>query len=324
MANFIDQVNQVMKLRDQFLNNIRSLQAGTPGNYTEPEVDTAHSLAEANFDKAQMAGAKQGQQDILRETIKESGLTDSVYDKNYKNTVDYLKVFGKDSNKLTFRNPNEGEAVGAQEIRYMGTDGKKHTLTLLVPQKEVVGYGNIRGWGSPENSAVNSNGSSNYNPVLGALGKRVLEYDKNSDPASALGEGVALLGALPAAAIDTVVGRPIALNATKQDNSYYDGEDKAVGLGKSGESEGQIFGAIDDTGATYGPKEVQKLLEEIRGVNLLTESPKFVQEHKGPAYVPGDILLSLLGLQPNRGAVSYNFPEYNYSDFVKNYRGAKK
>lgn len=46
----------------------------------------------------------------------------------------------------------------------------------------------------------------------------------------------------------------------------------------------------------------------INGVNSI-ERPTRVQEHTGPAYVPGDLLLGLLGLQPNRGAVGYTFKE---------------
>ena len=71
-SNFIDQINQGLQIRDQFLKNIRAIRAGKKGNYTEEEIDAAHALDEADLEKAQMSGVKQGQQDIVNKTYKDA------------------------------------------------------------------------------------------------------------------------------------------------------------------------------------------------------------------------------------------------------------
>lgn len=77
-SSFIDQINQGIQIRDQFLSNVSDIRAGKKGNYTEEEIDTAHALDEADLNKAQMAGVQNAMRDVLNKTIAE-------FIKNYRN-----------------------------------------------------------------------------------------------------------------------------------------------------------------------------------------------------------------------------------------------
>lgn len=226
------------------------------------------------------------------------------------------------SNKVTFRNAKLGEKTGLQKISLLKSNGDKEDIFLIVPERESVGYGEIRGWGSSNDQNM---------PLTKQLWKTTAEKVTNPDMttgAKSFAEGGAAIATPFAVAGDVLAMNTVRNNATKNKNSKYTGEDKAVGLGETGASEGQIFGMISSDGEMIAPQETKYFLTNLKkngykGVAEI-EQPKKVQEHTGPAYVPGDILLGLLGLQPNRGAVGYTFkkPENNtdYKNFIKNLR----
>ena len=223
------------------------------------------------------------------------------------------------SNKITFRNAKIGEKTGLQKVSLLKSNGDKEDIFLIVPERESVGYGNIRGWGSPDSENMKVTKS-----VSKSMAGKPTSNAKNL-------ESYAYLGTIP---YDLVLGNTINNNITKNEKSNYTGPDKAVGFGNANQSEGQIFGMITSDGEMITPQETQYFLSNLKknGYKGVTEieQPERVQEHTGPAYVPGDILLGLLGLQPNRGAVGYTFkgPSKNsqYQTFVKNLRnsGRKK
>lgn len=229
---------------------------------------------------------------------------------------------GRTSNNITFRNAKVGEKTGLQKISLLKSNGDKEDVFLIVPERESVGYGNIRGWGSPDDQNM-------------SLTKQLWETTAENATrpnattgAKAFAEGGAAIATPFTVAGDILAMNTIRNNATKNERSNYTGPDKAVGLGESGQSEGQIFGMITSDGEMIAPQEARQFLTNLekngyKGVADI-EQPKKVQEHTGPAYVPGDILLGLLGLQPNRGSVGYTFktPGANgqYRTFIKNLR----
>lgn len=214
--------------------------------------------------------------------------------------------YDKKTNPLIFREAEENEDTGRQKITLINKNGDKEDIFLVVPQKEVVGYGNIVGWGSPD--------SQNWNTLKGMTSEGNPKFPLLTAPLS--------FGA------DLVMGNSINNNSKKQSLSKYTGEDKAVGLGEENESEGQILGMIDSNGVEYSAKKTKNFLENLSSNGYIgiedIEKPERKQEHYGPDYVPGDILLGLLGLRPNRGAVAYKFkaPDDNvqYRDFIRNLR----
>lgn len=216
--------------------------------------------------------------------------------------------YDRKTNPLVFRDANQGEKTGRQKITLIDQYGDKEDIYLVVPEKEVVGYGNIVGWGSPDSQNFSMTKDTYKNASSGLL------YTGHLLPLTALA--------------DLTLGNMVENNTKKQELSKYTGEDKAVGLSESGQSEGQILGLVDAQGNTYTAKEAENFLENLinRGYMGIEsyETPKKVQEHNGPAYVPGDLLLGLLGLRPNRGAVAYKFkePKYNnsYQTFLRNLR----
>lgn len=227
------------------------------------------------------------------------------------------------SNSLVFREPRKEEKTGLQKITLLNEDGKEKSVFLVVPERESVGYGNIRGWGS--------RGSQNM-PLTNILwngpgGINDLYKEGRSNTAN-----MSSYGTLLTVPIDLIGGNAAMNNITKNERSEYTGEDKAVGLGKEGQSQGQILGIISDYDEYLGPQEAEYFLKNLRKNGYVAlknfEKPTRVQEHTGPAYVPGDILLGLLGLQPNRGAVGYTFKDSesneDYKNFVKNLREAQK
>ena len=229
------------------------------------------------------------------------------------------------SNRIVFRNANVSEATGLQKISLDKSNGDKEDIFLIVPARESVGYGNIRGWGSSKDQNM---------PLFKKTIEAAADAGKNStgtSGAKALNQGAISIFSPAAVAADLVLGNTIANNVTKNENSEYTGEDKAVGLGNSGESDGQIFGMVTSDGEIMSPQETMAFLKNLKkngykGVSYI-EKPKKVQEHTGPAYVPGDILLGFLGLQPNRGSVGYTFKNIGnneeYKTFVENLRKSK-
>lgn len=219
----------------------------------------------------------------------------------------------KKTNNIVFRNANEGEKTGLQKVTFLDNDYGKHDIYLVVPERESVGYGNIRGWGDEKNHSM-------------AYTKQLQRGRENGG--STYGAPITDLMAL---AGDLLWGNAARTNYYKTVESDYTGEDKAVGLGLDGESEGSILGYIDDNGIEHNAEQAMNLFKNpmeygyigINGVDGF-ERPTRVQEHTGPAYVPGDILLGLLGLQPNRGAVGYTFKEpedhRDYQTFQRNLR----
>lgn len=239
-------------------------------------------------------------------------------------SMDINSQSGTGSNRIVFRNANISEATGLQKISLDKSNGGKEDIFLIVPARESVGYGNIRGWGSDKDQNM---------PLFKKTIEAASDAGRNStNPgAKAISEGSVGILAPAAAAGDLVLGNTIANNVTKNANSKYTGEDKAVGLGNSGESDGQIFGMVTSDGEIMSPQETMAFLKNLKkngykGVSYI-EKPKKVQEHTGPAYVPGDILLGFLGLQPNRGSVGYTFKTVGdneeYKTFVENLRKSK-
>lgn len=253
-----------------------------------------------------------------------------------KETTDIDLGNGSLSNKITFRNARVGEKTGLQKISLLKSNGDKEDIFLIVPERESVGYGEIRGL----NEAEKLNNAGRKKEVNLAMPTTRNMWDATKErndkrPDASYGDQMRDFGAAIAtpvtAAADLVAGNTIMSNIYKNELSNYTGEDKAVGLGESGQSEGQIFGMIASDGEMITPQEAKYFLTNLkkngyRGVAEI-EQPKRVQEHTGPAYVPGDILLGLLGLQPNRGAVGYTFkePENNteYKNFIKNLRNIR-
>lgn len=111
----------------------------------------------------------------------------------------------------------------------------------------------------------------------------------------------------------------------------YHGKNKAVGMSLyDDDSEGQILGLVDANGKTYSAKGAKDFLQNL-GANgykkiFSVEEPEMEQEHNGPAYVPGDLLLKMFGFEPNRGAVGFKFKEpqnhEGFQNFLKNLRGS--
>lgn len=227
------------------------------------------------------------------------------------------------SNKITFRNARVGEKTGLQKISLLKSNGDKEDIFLIVPERESVGYGEIRGWNSP--------GDQNMPLTKGMWENAVKSNIGRPDFARETAYGFTGMATPFTAIADALAGNTIANNVTKNERSNYTGPDKAVGLGNADQSEGQIFGMITSDGEMMAPQETRSFLTNLKkngykGIAEI-EQPKKVQEHTGPAYVPGDILLGLLGLQPNRGAVGYTFegPATNtqYRSFVDNIRKAR-
>ena len=222
----------------------------------------------------------------------------------------------KNTNKITIRDAKKGEKTGLQKVTFLDNDYNKHDIFLVVPERESVGYGDIRGWGAEH--------STNF-PTT-----RPLIRDAINTPSAPL----ALLSPLTAAG-DLLVGNTFWNNVTKNARSKYTGENKAVGLGLSGESEGNILGYIDENGVQHTAEQAEELFYNPTeygyiGIDTIEgfERPTMEQEHTGPAYVPGDLLLGFLGLQPNRGAVGFTFKEpaknSEYQRFLRNLRRAKQ
>lgn len=236
------------------------------------------------------------------------------------------------SNQITFRNANVGEKIGLQKISLIKSNGKKEDVFLIVPERESVGYGEIR---ELKDSEKMKNAKGEETPLSMSITRSMWDATKERNdkrPDASYGDQMRDFGAAIAtpitAALDIVGGNTMMSNVSKNILSEYTGEDKAVGLGKSGQSEGQIFGMISSDGEMIAPQEAKYFLTNLKkngykGVAEI-EQPKKVQEHNGPAYVPGDILLGLLGLQPNRGAVGYTFKtpggNSDYRNFITNYR----
>lgn len=225
----------------------------------------------------------------------------------------------KKTNNIVFRNANEGEKTGLQKVTFLDNDYGKHDIYLVVPERESVGYGNIRGWGDNKDNMATTKGTVDM----------ITTPLKSTTMIDPRGAGMmALPFAIP---LDLLVGNTFNSNFNKNMRSEYTGEDKAVGLGLDGESEGNILGYIDDSGIEHNAEQAMDLFKNpmeygyigINGENGF-ERPTRVQEHTGPAYVPGDIILGLLGLQPNRGAVGYTFKEpenhRDYQTFQRNLR----
>lgn len=240
------------------------------------------------------------------------------------------------SNKVTFRNAKLGEKTGLQKISLLKSNGDKEDIFLIVPERESVGYGEIRSLNDAE-KLKNAGKKKEVNLVMGTTRDMWDATKERNDkrPDVSYGDQMRDFGAAIAtpvtAALDLVAGNTLMSNIYKNELSNYTGEDKAVGLGGTGTSEGQIFGMIASDGEMITPQETKYFLTNLKkngykGVAEI-EQPERVQEHRGPAYVPGDILLGLLGLQPNRGAVGYTFKEpennTNYKNFVKNLRNSR-
>lgn len=215
------------------------------------------------------------------------------------------------TNKITFRDAKRGEKTGLQKVTFLDNDYNKHDIFLVVPERESVGYGNIRGWDT---------GKENMGLLRSALKE---------------GPGIAIATAPFTIPGDLTVGNMWNNNVSKNEDSKYTGENKAVGLGLSGESDGTILGYIDEDGVEHTAKQAEELFYnpmeyDFIGVDSIEgfERPTMEQEHTGPAYVPGDLLLGFLGLQPNRGAVGFTFkePKNNpeYQKFLRNLRRARK
>lgn len=229
------------------------------------------------------------------------------------------------SNRVTFRNAKVGEKTGLQKISLLKSNGDKEDVFLIVPERESVGYGNIRGWGSPDDQNM-------Y--LTSELWKNAFKNKNYSRPESWdwLMEGMATMESPFTIAGDVLAANTIRNNITKNERSNYTGADKTVGLGRSSQPEGQIFGMIASNGEMVTPQETKYFLSNLKkngykGV-IEIEQPERVQEHTGPAYVPGDILLGLLGLQPNRGSVGYTFKQpgsnSEYQSFIKNLRNSRR
>lgn len=264
------------------------------------------------LEKSQLQGVKAGQADIIEKTMPTPMPT--TPQETSKSRFSYKDAKGNDltSNDITFRSAQPGEKLGIQGITVTDKKGNRRRMYLVVPERESVGYGNIRGWGSPDDSNL---------PASKAIVNAVVDAgEKSSEGARTVAQGAIGTGIIPAAAIDLVVGNTISNNVTKNAKSKYTGEDKVVGLGKSGQSAGQILGMVDDTGEIVNSQEAKAFFDNFKKNGFVSiediESPEFEQEHTGPAYVPGDILLGLLGLQPNRGSVGYKFQEpKNHKEF---------
>lgn len=275
--------------------------------------------------------------DSVAKQAAEAAKADDVFVNNYRAVVNEesapettnldIGSNGETSNQITFRNARVGEKTGLQKISLLKSGGGEEDIFLIVPERESVGYGNIRGWGGPTDAAT-SDEPRNMAIARKAILDRNEEAKNTPNNAKEISEAAtSALGVLGGAA-DIVAGNAISNNITKNKNSRYTGEDKAVGLGEQGQSEGQIFGMISSNGEIMSPSETSNFLKKLRNNGYLgiskIETPKKVQEHTGPAYVPGDILLGFLGLQPNRGSVGYTFktPGENskYRNFVNNLR----
>lgn len=230
----------------------------------------------------------------------------------------------KMSNTILFRDANEDEKVGIQGFTAVDKDGNRRRMFLIVPQRESVGYGNIRGWGSDKDQNM---------PLFKKTIEAASDAGRNStNPgAKAISEGSVGILAPAAAAGDLLLGNTIMNNITKNQNSKYTGDSKAVGFGTQGQSAGQILGMVDDTGEVVNAKEAKYFLQHLEKNGFKSiediETPTMKQEHTGPAYVPGDILLGFLGLQPNRGSVGFTFksPEEHseYQEFFTNLRKSR-
>lgn len=271
---------------------------------------------------------------LTREAAKAAKMEDDFIN-NYRAIIDERNTpntssFSMDgktmSNKLTFRNAKVGEKTGLQKISLLKSNGDKEDVFLIVPERESVGYGEIRGWGSPDDQNMYLT-----KELWKSAAKSANRLNATTGSRSATEGGATLMTPL-AAVGDILASNTIRNNVTKNERSNYTGTDKAVGLGNADQSEGQIFGMIASDGEMITPQETQSFLTNLKkngykGVAEI-EQPEKVQEHTGPAYVPGDILLGFLGLQPNRGSVGYTFkkPSKNsqYKSFVNNLRNAKK
>lgn len=111
----------------------------------------------------------------------------------------------------------------------------------------------------------------------------------------------------------------------------YKGENRSVGMNTDDSgSEGQILGLVDANGKTYSAKGAKDFLQNLgaNGYKRIAgvEEPTMEQEHNGPAYVPGDLLLRMFGFEPNRGAVGFKFKEpqnhEGFQNFLKNLRSS--
>lgn len=228
------------------------------------------------------------------------------------------------SNSLVFRNANNEEKTGLQKITLLDKNGKEHNYFLVVPERESVGYGNIRGWGSQDDKNM---------PLTKGMWENVVKDNYNRpDFARETSYGFAGMGTPFTTVADILVGNTVANNTTKNEKSNYTGEDKAVGLGSEGQSQGQILGMIDENNERLNAEETEYFLKNLKNNGFIAmksfEKPTKVQEHTGPAYVPGDILLGFLGLQPNRGAVGYTFKTSDnndeYQNFLRNLRESRR
>lgn len=251
--------------------------------------------------------------------------------KTYSNIVDDITFpttgsegETKKSNSLVFRNANKEEKTGLQKITLLDKGGKEHSYFLVVPERESVGYGEIRGWNSPGDQNMPLTKNLWFDTIDSTRGK--------SEGGKAFSEGAAALATPFTAAADLIGGNTIMNNITKNERSNYTGEDKAVGLGEEGQSQGQILGMIDENNERLNAQETEYFLKNLEKNGFVAmkdfEKPTKVQEHTGPAYVPGDILLGFLGLQPNRGSVGYTFKTYEnnkgYQDFLRNLREVQR
>ena len=236
----------------------------------------------------------------------------------------------KKSNPLLFKDAKEGEKTGLQKITLLDNKGKERNFFLIVPERESVGYGEIRGWGGSKDSS--DNGTARNMPWTRSMWDWAIKASPNNKTSNEVAQGSAAIASPLSAAADVLIGNTLMNNATKNVNSEYTGEDKAVGFGSEGQSLGRIMGMIDDNNEQLNAEETKYFLKNLKKNGFVAlkdyEKPTKVQEHTGPAYVPGDILLGFLGLQPNRGSVGYKFKDYDnnedYKSFVSNLRESKK
>ena len=87
------------------------------------------------------------------------------------------------------------------------------------------------------------------------------------------------------------------------------------------------MGAVLPNGEELTANGAKKYLENLsdKGIAIVDyEKPSAKQLHYGPDYVPGDIILNILGGKRSTGEVEYSYPKImdnqSFQSFIKNLR----